>query len=45
VTLDGNLSAQMPELLDGVAEAFQRAGSQWRLRLPGVSGGVYRLSG
>ena len=45
VTLDGSLSAQMPERLYGEPEAFQQEGSQWRLHLPGVSGGVYRLQG
>jgi maltose alpha-D-glucosyltransferase/alpha-amylase len=41
VILDGSLSAQLPETLYGEPDVFQRAGSGWRLRLPGVSGGVY----
>jgi glycosidase len=43
VTLDGSISAQVPERLYGAADVFQRAGSNWRLYLPGVSGGVYRI--
>jgi glycosidase len=45
VTLDSSLSAQLPEWLYGVPGAFQREGSHWRLNLPGVSGGVYRVQG
>ncbi len=45
VTLDGSLSAQIPEKLYGEPDAFERAGPRWRLRLPEVSGGLYRLSG
>ena len=43
--LDGTLSTQLPERLYGEQDVFQRAGSQWRLHLPGVSGGVYRVLG
>jgi maltose alpha-D-glucosyltransferase/alpha-amylase len=43
--LDGSLSAQLPERLYGEPEAFQRAGSDWRLHLPAVSGGIYRVQG
>jgi glycosidase len=41
--LDGALSAQLPECLYGEAGVFQREGHLLRLRLPGVSGGVYKL--
>ena len=43
VTLDGSVSAGMPETLYGLPEAFERAGAKWRFHLPGVSGGVYRV--
>jgi glycosidase len=43
VILDGALSARLPETLYGQPEAFERAGSKWRFRLPGVSGGVYQV--
>jgi glycosidase len=43
--LDGSMIIQTPEILYGVPAAFHRKGQLWRLRLPGVSGGVYRLSG
>ena len=39
--LDGSISARPPQTLYGQPEAFTRDGSQWRVRLPGVSGGVY----
>jgi glycosidase len=45
VMLDGSLSAQLPERLYGEADVFQRTGPLWRLRLSGVSGGVYKLKG
>ncbi len=45
VVLDGSLSAQLPETLYGEPDVFQRDGSGWRLRLPGVSGGVYQVQG
>jgi glycosidase len=45
VTLDGSVSAKLPERLYGEADTFQRQGAQWRLHLPGVSGGVYRVKG
>jgi glycosidase len=44
-TLNGSLSAQMPERLYGEPDAFRREGSDWQLHLPGVSGCVYRLRG
>ena len=43
VTLNGSLSAGLPETLYGQADAFERAGSKWRFHLPGVSGGVYQV--
>ena len=43
VMLDRSLSAQLPETLYGEPDVFKREGPQWRLRLPGVSGGVYRV--
>jgi len=43
VRLDGSLSAGLPETLYGEPDAFERAGTQWRLHLPGVSGGVYQV--
>jgi glycosidase len=43
VRLDGSLSAQLPERLYGEPDVFKRQGTQWRLHLPGVSGGVYRV--
>lgn len=42
VLLDLEISAQ-PEWLYGEQDAFQRDGTRWRLQLPGVTGGVYRL--
>jgi maltose alpha-D-glucosyltransferase/alpha-amylase len=45
VTLDGSLSAQLPKRLYGEPDVFQREGSHWRLHLPGVTGGVYRVQG
>jgi glycosidase len=44
VKLAGALSAQMPETLYGERETFARTGKQWALRLPAVSGGVYRVA-
>jgi glycosidase len=43
VTLDLALSAHPPETLYGEPDAFQREGTRWRLRLPGVRGGVYQI--
>ena len=43
VTLDGSLSAGLPKTLHGQPNVFKRAGSKWRFKLPGVSGGVYQL--
>jgi maltose alpha-D-glucosyltransferase/alpha-amylase len=43
VHLDASLSAQTPEVLYGAGEAFTATDAGWILRLPGVSGGVYRL--
>jgi maltose alpha-D-glucosyltransferase/alpha-amylase len=44
VLLDGSLSTGVPETLyGGQPDAFQRLGGKWRVSLPGVSGGVYRL--
>jgi glycosidase len=43
VLLDGSLSAGVPETLYGQPDAFQCLGAKWRVTLPGVSGGVYRL--
>jgi hypothetical protein len=43
VMLEGSLSSGIPETLYGQPQAFQRLGAKWRVTLPGVSGGVYRL--
>lgn len=43
VRLDGTLSNQPPECIYGLDDVFTRDGDDWRLDLPGVSGGVYRL--
>jgi glycosidase len=43
VMLDGSVSADPPERLYGEPDAFQRQGAQWRLRLPRISGGIYRV--
>lgn len=43
VTLDGSIASQMPERLYGESDVFKRSGSNWQLRLAGVSGAVYRL--
>jgi glycosidase len=43
VHLDASLSAQTPEVLYGAGEAFTATDAGWILRLPGVSGGAYRL--
>ena len=45
VMLDLALSELPPERLYGEPDVFQRQDAHWRLRLPGASGGVYRISG
>ena len=41
--LPGTLSTQPPETLYGEPDPFSRAGTQWAMRLPGTSGGAYRI--
>ncbi|MGE5528352.1 MAG: alpha-amylase family glycosyl hydrolase [Patescibacteria group bacterium] len=43
VMLPGGIMGAPPEVLYGAEGAFTRAGEGWLLRLPGVSGGVYRI--
>ncbi|MGB8214423.1 MAG: alpha-amylase family glycosyl hydrolase [Anaerolineales bacterium] len=45
MTFDRSMLTQAPEALYGTPDCFTPAGAQWRLRLPGVAGGVYRLQG
>jgi glycosidase len=40
---EGTLSSQ-PEKLWGIDQPFHHEADGWRLRMPGVSGGIYRLS-
>jgi glycosidase len=42
-TLAGSLFDRLPEWLYGERDAFTAQGTNWRLRLPGVQGCVYRL--
>jgi glycosidase len=44
-SLDDSMASQLPECLYGEKDVFRREGSHWRLRLPGVSGGVYCMQG
>jgi maltose alpha-D-glucosyltransferase/alpha-amylase len=41
--LKSELSGRPPETLHGALDAFSRTGGGWMLRLPEVSGGVYRV--
>lgn len=41
--LPKGLMQAMPQTLYGTENAIQKEGEQWRLRLPGVSGGAYRV--
>jgi glycosidase len=43
VMLDGALFERLPETLYGEQDAFTRVGTQWRLHLHGIQGGVFRL--
>lgn len=44
ILLDGTLSKLSPEALYGPNNVWTREGAGWRLQLPGISGGIYRLS-
>ena len=43
VMFDRTLFANLPGTLYGEPDAFTSVGSQWRLHLPGVQGGVYQV--